>query len=208
MNNLYDRLESIKTLHTESKARRALYVEQRDNLLQTVERLAADLAVFDKARIFLQSVSEAARVQAKKRLEVIVTNALRAVRGPEYSFYVKIRPNTTGRPEIDFLVITEVGGRKIESMPTLGKGGGVIDIVAATLKYAMLEVENSDGFIWLDEPFKFVSAEYVESTSKLLQYMGETSGRQIIAITHDPGFIEACNRKIRIQQKDGKAYIV
>lgn len=205
---LNNRLEDLKTICAEGKMRRLLYTEQRDALIGKIDTLAEELNIFDKTRIFLQSVSDVARAQTKERLERIVTNALQAVRGPEYSFHVRIRPTATGRPEVDFLTITEVGGRKIESLPTLGKGGGVIDIIATTLKFAMLEIEDNDGIIWMDEPFKFVSEEYVDNASNLLQYMGETSGRQIIAITHDTGFIEACNRKIRIVQKDGHARAV
>lgn len=205
---LNNRLEDLKTICAESKMRRLLHIEQRDTLVDKVDTLAKELNIFDKTRIFLQSVADVARAQTKERLERIVTNALQAVRGPEYSFHVRIRPTATGRPEVDFLTITEVGGRKIESLPTLGKGGGVIDIIATTLKFAMLEIEDNDGIIWMDEPFKFVSEEYVENASNLLQYMGKTSGRQIIAITHDTGFIEACNRKIRIIQEDGHARAV
>jgi len=205
---LNNRLEGLKTICAESKMRRLLHIEQRDTLSAKIDTLAGELNIFDKTRIFLQSVSDVARAQTKERLERIVTNALQAVRGPEYSFHVKIRPTVTGRPEVDFLTITEVGRCKIESLPTLGKGGGVIDIIATTLKFAMLEIEDNDGIIWMDEPFKFVSEEYVENASNLLQYMGETSGRQIITITHDTGFIEACNRKIRIIQKDGQARAV
>ncbi len=204
---LNSRLEHLKDVCKDGKMRRSLYIEQRDVLVDKVDVLADDLNIFDKTRIFLQSVSDVAREQIKARLERIVTNALQAVRGPEYSFHVKIRPTATGRPEVDFLTITDVGGRKIESLPTLGKGGGVIDVIATTLKFAMLEIEDNDGIIWMDEPFKFVSEEYVENASKLLQYMGETSGRQIIAISHDAGFIEACNRRIRVFQKDGRAYV-
>jgi len=205
---LNKRLANIEAEINEYKVRRAVCIEQLNDLSDKIAQIDSDLDIFDKTRLFLQKVSDTAREQIKTRLEQIVTNALQAVRGQEYSFRVRIRPSAAGRPEIDFLTVTRVGDQEIESLPSLGKGGGVIDIISTTLKFAMLEIENNAGIIWMDEPFKFVSEEYVENASSLLQYMGETSGRQIIVITHNPEFVRTSNKKIKLLQRNGRAYPV
>lgn len=201
--DLEARLNQLKEYHARSVWQRDSLLDKQSELNKEIAVINEDLLIFEKARVFLQQVSETARKAAKERLEEVVTNALQYVLGPEYSFSISLRQNVLGRPEADFLVVTKMGSKTIESLPTLGKGGGVIDVLAVALKFAMLELEASAGIIWLDEPFKHVSEEYVESAGRLLQFMGSTSDRQIVTITHNPRFAEMCNKRILLTQRKG-----
>lgn len=188
---------------------------ERDSLIKQLEQATADLAtenssidIFDKSKLFLQSISESARGVAKARIEVIVTDALQYVFGQAYSFEIVIRHTNSGRPEADFLVCTNFNGRIIKSTPGLSKGGGVVDLLAIALKFSILELMNYDGFIWMDEPFKHLSKKYRPLVAKLLTFMHETSGRQIVIITHSPELAGMCDRILNIRQTNGISKVV
>lgn len=193
---LVARFGNLNNTYNKALWQKESLIAQTSELLKEIEVIEDNILVFEQARLFLQQVSEAARKSAAGRLEEIVTKALQYVLGPNYSFKAVLRQNNLGRPEVDFLVVTRMGSKVVESLPTLGKGGGVIDVLAVALKFAMLEIEANEGVIWLDEPFKHVSEEYIESAGRLLQFMGETSGRQIILITHNPRLASMCVQTI------------
>lgn len=193
---LVSKLDNLKAYHAKAMWQKESLKDKSEALRAAIDTIEADMLIFEQARIFLQRVSESARKIAIDKLERIVSNALQYVLGPNYSFKVSLRQNNLGRPEADFLVVTKTGSKVVESLPTLGKGGGVIDVLAVALKFAMLEIEDNDGIIWLDEPFKHVSEEYIENAGRLLKFMGETSGRQIIVITHNPRLADMCNKTI------------
>jgi DNA repair exonuclease SbcCD ATPase subunit len=90
----------------------------------------------------------------------------------------------------------------------MGKAGGIIDILAVALKFSILELLGFDGPIWLDEPFKHVSEDYIEQAGKLLTFMGQTSARQIILITHNQHLAQMCNRLIRVVQNEGRSSVI
>ncbi len=172
------------------------------NLEKELQETNHSIEIFEKTRIFLQKVSEAARHVAKLQVEDTVTKALQYVFGTNYSFKIDIK-STNHRVEADFLVVTTHGDRTIVSMPTTGKGGGIVDLLAVSLKFAILELMDFDGPIWLDEPFKHVSKDYIDMVGRLLTFMGKTSRRQIIIITHNSELAQMCNKTIHITQEKG-----
>lgn len=199
-------LNKLKVLHAKLSGQRELLLKEMEDKTLELQKVKSSMELFDKSRLFLQHVSEAARHVAKVQIEEIVTKALQYVFGPNYSFKIDIRSTTT-RPEADFLVVTKYGSRTVESLPTAGKGGGIVDILAIALKFSLLELVGFDGPIWMDEPFKHVSEDYIPAAGKLLTFMGETSGRQIIIITHNPRLAEMCNRTITVVQKNGHSKV-
>lgn len=65
-------------------------------------------------------------------------------------------------------------------------GGTLTDVVSLVLRFAMLELSRPkpQGFVYLDEPGKCISAKYLPGTTELIkQYLAKT-GRQGILVTH------------------------
>ena len=205
-----DNLQELINGYNYYKSTLTRYEGQVELLTRDAEQLSAQLArdveysiLLDKANIFLQRVSSRAREVAKTQIETSVTNALQFVFGPEYSF--KITTKNGVNAEADFFVVTNRRGKQIESAPSMGKGGGIIDILAVSLKFALLELLKYDGLIWLDEPFKHVSEDYIGKAGRLLQFMAETSGRQIILITHNEQLAKMCARTVIVTQENGRS---
>lgn len=205
--DLTSKLNELQLFCAKSLGQYDLLQEQKEELEIQLEKIEAEMEVFDKARLFLQHVSESARVIARDRIQTIVTKALQYVFGTSYSFKITLHKDSVGRPGADFLVITKQGSTIIESMPSLGKGGGVIDILAVSLKFAMLEIEDNDGPIWLDEPFKHVSKDYIPAAGRLMQFIYETSSRQVNIITHNTVLAASCKNQIVVSQAKGMSVI-
>lgn len=178
-----------------------MYINDLANENESIE-------IFDKSKLFLQAISESARNIARVRIEEIVTSALQYVFGKNYSFKITVRNTSSGKPETDFLVCTVSNNTIIESTPSLSKGGGVVDLLAIALKFAILELIDYDGFIWMDEPFKHLSKRYRPLVGKLLKFMQETGGRQLIIITHSAELAEVCEKVLTVRQIQGISKIV
>ena len=206
MNNIVNQLNAATTYLAKEQGKKELLQKELSDCQVNLTSTQSNIELFEKTKIFLQELSETAREVAKNRIETVVTKALQYVFGMQYSFKIELK-NTASRVEADFLVLTQYGDKVIKNYPTTGKGGGIVDLLAIALKFSVLELVNFDGPIWLDEPFKHVSEDYIPAAGRLLTYMGEMSGRQITIITHNPRLAEMCNKIIHVAQKDGKSSI-
>jgi DNA repair exonuclease SbcCD ATPase subunit len=204
---LRNEIGELKLMHAKLSGQMSLVYKELQDFTVELAGIHETLEIIDKSRVFLQKVSEAARHVAKIQIEKIVTKALQYVFGPHYSFRIDVK-YTVSRPEAEFLVITDYKNRTVESIPTSGKGGGIVDLLAVSLKFALLELFNYDGPIWMDEPFKHVSKDYIAEVGRLLAFMGETSQRQLVIITHNDGLAEMSNKCIRVLQKNGSSTVI
>jgi len=206
MKNTLEQLNLAKTFLAKNQGKKELLAQELRECVAGLARTQNSIEIFEKAKIFLQQVSETARALAKARIETVVTKALQYVFGLQYAFKIQLK-YTPSRVEADFLVVTNYGNKTVENYPTTGKGGGIVDLLAIALKFSILELVNFDGPIWLDEPFKHVSEDYIPAAGRLLTYMGEMSSRQITIITHNPRLAEMCNKVITVAQTEGKSSI-
>jgi len=204
---MYEVLEvQLRDLYSavgEIRGQRDMYISEMAKFIEEAEDIAAQIELIDRTRIFLQKLGEVAREEAKKRIEFMVTDALQFVFGPAYSFRVDLR-GTISRPEADFIVVTRFGHREVANTPESSRGGGIVDIVATSLRFALAELEEPavKGSMFLDEPFKHVSEGYRDNATKLLQYMVQSSGRQVIIITHDSRLAGTAQHTVRVSIGD------
>ncbi len=71
--------------------------------------------------------------------------------------------------------------------PLTASGGGVVDVAAFALRAAclMLHRPRLTKLLVLDEPFRFVSAEYQDNIRSMLEQLAQDLGLQIILVTHN-----------------------
>lgn len=199
-------LAKIRDKYIRSCSERDLLVNDRNKVVMSISAAETDITTYKKVLIFLQDLAASKRERAKVEIEKSVTSALRYVFGQHYSFKIILRPQNA-RPEADFLVVTTRGDKVITSTPTLSKGGGIVDLLSVALKFAMIELLDYDGPLWLDEPFKQISEAFIEDAGKLLTFMGETSGRQIILITHNQSLMRMCSKGFVVGLANGESII-
>lgn len=177
-------------------------------LLEDVEkqRKAAEeqRELFEKVRALLQGSAEHARLQAKRQMETLVTNALQYVFGPLFRFEIELSEHG-GNPTAEFYVITDWEGTPVKTRPQDARGGGVVDIISLALRVAIVETfrPQVEGPLILDEPGKHVSAEYVVPMLEFLKSTTEMFGRQVILVTHDPHLAEGADCVFEVQMKGG-----
>lgn len=164
--------------------------------------------LYDKVRILLQTAADHARIQAKKQMETLVTNALQFVFGPMFQFEIELTDHG-GKPHAEFYVITEWEGQRIRTKPQEARGGGVVDITSLALRVAFMESfrPRPEGPLILDEPGKHVSLEYVIPLLEFLKSVGEMFGRQIILVTHDSHLTEGAEQVFQISLKSGRTVV-
>lgn len=143
--------------------------------------LLAHLRALLEAQGIAQVVAEAVQTQAHERIAQTVTKCL-AVFDEPYEFHIRFR-RARGRTEAR-LTFSREG---LEVDPVEGSGLGVVDVAAFALRLACLVLRRPRlrRVLLLDEPFRFVSAEYRPRLRALLASLSEELGVQVVMVTHD-----------------------
>jgi len=152
-----------------------------------------------KAVEVLDIVQQSVRGLIKNGFETVVTNALQTIYGDEFNFQLEFgrRGNLQ---EVYFKIINSTlsESHDIEDVTA----GGEIDVIALALKIVILELYqkvNKSPLI-SDEPFKFISLEYVDAAGKFIQMLNEKMNRQIILVTHKQKLLEFADNIIRLEE--------
>lgn len=169
----------------ENAKKEALDAEILTNKVAVAE-LDNDIEKCDKAILLLTNVSLEAKESVVVFLEEVVTDALHFVGKGEYTFKIKIddKGKTT---KCDFFLVKEVNGELSYQDPKDANGGGLVDLVSSTLRYAYLNIYKNPklaGPIILDEPGKMVSEGMSLKFGEFIKKIGEEFNRQTIMVTH------------------------
>jgi len=134
-----------------------------------------------QAQEILQFVAQGIQQQAHEKISVVVSSCLSAVFEDPYEFKILFE-RKRGRTEATLLFTR----RGMDVDPLSATGGGVVDVAAFALRIAclMLHRPRLSKVVVLDEPFKFVSAEYREAVRAMLENLSKDLGIQIIMVTH------------------------
>lgn len=170
--------QRIQRLAEQRKLAQEQVRREQEALQQTQEELTAHL----QAQTVLQEAAEAAQHQAHERISEMVTECLRSVFGEStYSFRI-VNEVKRGKTE-SRLVFARDG---VELDPLSSAGGGVIDVAAMALRLVTLTLMSPQrrNLLVLDEPFRFVSREYLPLIVDLLERLADQMEIQILMVTH------------------------
>jgi DNA repair exonuclease SbcCD ATPase subunit len=133
------------------------------------------------AQEVLQTVSAAVQQQAHEKIAAVVSRCLEGVFEEPYEFRI-VFERKRGKTEARLVFMRN----DMEVDPMTASGGGVIDAAAFALRLAcmMLSRPKVRRILVLDEPFKFLSAEYDERLCELLTSLSNDLGVQFIIVTH------------------------
>ena len=168
----------------------------RDSLKQEInekKKCELDLEDFLTGQQLFQKVAQDIQNRIYKKIDSIVTKCLTAIFDDPYGFkmiFEQKRNKTEAR-----LVFTR---GEYEFDPMDASGGGVVDVAAFALRVASLIISRPRlrKVIVMDEPFKFVSAEYHERCRDMLLALSNEFDIQFIIVTHIPALV--CGKKINI----------
>lgn len=167
----------------ESRVKRAEdSIEREQSELRKAE---AKLKAAHEAQEILQNLAQAVQQQAHKRISDIVSSCLSAVFDDPYEFKIQFE-RKRGRTEARLRFVR----RGLDVDPITASGGGMIDVAAFALRTACLVLSRPrlSRILVLDEPFRFVSAEYQDNIRSMLERLSEDMDIQIVFVTHNDAY--------------------
>ena len=170
------------------------------SITQTNDRIKLEAemeSIFRKA-------SETLRQKAKVHFEKIVTDALQFVTQDRSTKFVIEESIIRNKPAYEFYVETMVNGEISKQKPEDACGGGFIDIISVTLKYAYLQIfgnpEIKNACLILDEPGKMISEQMSIKFAEYIKFLGKHFGKQTIMITHNENLSNIANKTFYVQK--------
>jgi predicted ATPase len=158
-------------------------VVQREHAIATesLQTTTTEVEACAEAVQAAQTVAVEVQAIAHQRLAEVVTRSLQAVFPDPYSFHVLF--NERNNRTVANLVFRRNG---VDLPPMDAAGGGVVDIASFALRLTCLILATPPvrRVLILDEPFRFLSKEYVRRTRELLETLATELQTQIIMVTH------------------------
>lgn len=158
----------------------------------------------EKARSIINIVGMETQQQLQFHISDIASLALESVFQDPYKLILEFveRRNKT---ECDILF--ERNGTTFD--PLDSSGVGAVDVAAFALRIASwsMAVKRTRNTIILDEPMRFLSAEYQENASEMIKEISKKLGIQFIIITHEPTYASYADRTFTVSIKNGVSQV-
>lgn len=160
----------------------------------------------NKAMSILTEAGKISRENARKHFENIVTNALQFVTNSnDYEFVIQ-EIQDRAKASYEFYVKSTVNGIECLQKPEEANGGGFVDIIALSAKYAYLEIFNDpkimSGTLILDEPGKMISEQMSIKFAEYISFLGKQYNRQTIMITHSDTLSAIADKTYVVSKKN------
>lgn len=203
MTLIRSKLESLKKKYINDLAIKNNIKSTIKQYDEMIFKLDDKISICDKSSMVLTAVSLEAKQSVTAFLEDVVTDALQFISGGDYSFKIEI--DDSGKTtKCEFYIEEKVGEEISKQKPEDACGGGFVDIISTTLRYAYLNLYNNPklcGPIILDEPGKMISSEMSIRFGEFIKKLGEEFDRQTIMITHNDN-ITAIADKVEVIVKN------
>lgn len=197
------RLADVRAAYERRRGRRDQLLEERRDKEECRAAAEKEARLLEEVGRAFHAAAEMAREAARERAEAAVTEALRAVFGPHVSFRAEVSERR-GRPEAEFSVVTDLGGEDLVTPVLDARGGGVVDVASLALRVLVAAASSPERApILLDEPGKHLSEGYSRALGELLQAVARETGRQVVAVTHDPRVAEVADAVYRVEMETG-----
>jgi len=162
--------------------------EEKQKLLENITtKLTADkekVEIYKSVNLLFEKASVIARKKIKDEIELLVTHGLQTIfEDPNITFKVEF-VSRRNQIEADFYLEWVEQEKKIRGNIVDSFGGGFIDIISMILRLVVLTLLGNSGPLFLDEPFKMLSKDYVINAGKFLVELSKTFNCQIIVVTH------------------------
>jgi DNA repair exonuclease SbcCD ATPase subunit len=192
-NDLRNKLERLKGRKIELENS---IVELRGKVRKTKMQLEQ----LEKAREIIRTVGLMTQQELQYHISDITSLALESVFKEPYKLLLEFveRRNKT---ECD--IVFEKDGEKFA--PIDSAGGGVVDVASFALRIASwsMAIANKSHVIILDEPMRFVSAEYQENASEMIKEISQKLKIQFIIVTHNSTLASYADKTFEVSIKKG-----
>lgn len=92
-----------------------------------------------------------------------------------------------------------------EFFPMDASGGGTVDVASFALRIASwsMSLHKTRNTIILDEPLRFLSAEYQENASEMIKEISKKLGIQFIIVTHESALALNADKTFEVKIRNG-----
>lgn len=199
---MVDRFSHIKKSFERLVSRKETLGQQLEDEKHSLSMLEDELEASEQARAVIQQVAQTTQQKIEYRISTLVTSALSVVFPDPYTFKAEfIQKRNKTECELKF-----VKGEN-ELSPMDASGGGPIDVTSFALRATFWSLKRNRPVLILDEPFKFVSAEFRPKCSEMLKMLSEKLEFQIITATHQPELKDCADRVFEVRLVDGVSQV-
>ena len=181
VNMLFSTLEGYEVKAKKLKSKKQ-WIEQGQAIIQTTAKETQELLRF--------------------HILELVQAGLEACFPGKYNFLLNFEIKR-GRTEAK--MVLERDGQELD--PTDSNGGGLVDIIAFSLRIAVWALSKSSPIIILDEPLKFLSPDLRPFAGEMMRRVSSDLGLQIIMVSHMDALIESADKVFHVRQVDGKSIV-
>lgn len=203
----------LKQLQNQYQQRLGAYRQLQQNIESTTQmmnQLQEDVLLANQTLELLTLTSKEGRSKAKEHLESIVTKALQYVLDDECEFLIELS-EIGGKPSCEFYIVTTIDGQPSKQRPQLFCGGGTVDLISATLRYAYVEIFDDpiirNRLMILDEPSKMVSKEAAVRFAEFIKWMSEEFNKQTLMITHQHALTTQADQVLLVTKENGESHV-
>ena len=199
-------LSSRKTELSRKQSENALLIRQVSSMEQRILALVASLGVAKEALGFLTNFADSRRGSMKGKIESVVSEALRLIYGDSYGVSLSYGfKNNRSSLEIEMVRNTTAGEVRRDMG---GFGGGVADTISVPLRLMVLVgSRKTDRVVILDECWKHLDLERIESVGKFIRALAEQLGMQVLFVTHHQQLQGYADRVYQFSEVDGKSVV-
>lgn len=205
----YKRFESFSKEVSRREGIRDSILDQVEKKRQGIREVEAEEKKLSGVVFLLQKAADFSRNQATHQIEDIVTQSIAYIMQNSSRFIVDLSEKR-GLPIAEFFVESNYGEYKVKTKPEMSRGGGVVDIVSLALRIAFLENHRPkmDGPLFLDEPGKHISDDYIFNMGEFVKECSRLFSRQIIMVTHNDYLTNICDKAFRVDIRNGISEVV
>lgn len=198
------RLDALKKRVEELAGRKRTFQELLESEQKKLDTSNAKARECESALKLLELVGTTSRERIKQEIETLVTHALTSTFDrDDYSLVAEFLHR---RNQIECDLLLGVGNEGDDTFHTMdpldSNGGGIVDVITTSLRFVLLTMLHQEGPSVLDEPGKYVSAEYQRSFLNFMQEVSEKTNRQVIVSTHIENYMSPSCRIVRVELDD------
>lgn len=185
--SIRSKVEELKNRYERESAIKSNIEKTINDYNSSIEKHNSQIELCDKSYLILSNVSLEAKKSVITFLEDVVTDAIKFISEGQYRFQIEI-DDSNKTTKCEFYIIEKIGEEESKQRPEDACGGGFVDIISTTLRYAYLNLYNAPtlrGPMILDEPGKMISSEMSVKFGEFIKKLGSEFDRQTIMITHN-----------------------
>jgi DNA repair exonuclease SbcCD ATPase subunit len=192
---------------TRKRNENALFLRQMKEQEKRILECADKLGISREATLFLTELANSRRGSMKKKIEDVVSEALRLIYGPDYRVEMTYgMKNNRSNLEIEMVRTTQELGDVRREIG--GFGGGMADTISVPLRLMVLLGSKQTARICvLDESWKHMDGVRIESVAEFLKTLVDKLGMQIIIATHHEFIRGMADKVYRVSETGGKSTV-